>query len=155
MLREKKSNIVWWILGGFSRDLNKPIEDIASLDITLLIGKELADLTHSLPGHYSAEAFLHRVLQTSPICQEAKLVKFEQIIESEGSIWDTSGLVDENFNKVKEFCPIHSALLNFNDDKESWKRKFNTQWPADVTDEHPILTLSYQFYRERLLIRSV
>ena len=46
----EESDVLWWLTGGYTRDLSVPAADIPTPAACLVAGKELADLTRVLPG---------------------------------------------------------------------------------------------------------
>lgn len=58
---DEETNILWWIAGGSSRDLNKPWSALKDA-VPLVAGWELADLTDVALGPQDAAALLERVV---------------------------------------------------------------------------------------------
>lgn len=57
---DEETNILWWIAGGSSRDLNKPWSVLKDA-VSLVAGSELADITDVALGPQDAAALLERV----------------------------------------------------------------------------------------------
>lgn len=62
LLYREESDILWWLTGKFSRDLEIPFRDIAAKAICIVAGKELADMTCILPGPLGVPAILDAVI---------------------------------------------------------------------------------------------
>ena len=58
---DEETNILWWLAGGSSRDLNKPWSTLKDA-VPLVAGWELADLTDIALGPQDAAALLERVI---------------------------------------------------------------------------------------------
>lgn len=58
---DEETNILWWLAGGSSRDLNKPWSALKEA-VPLVAGWELADLTDIALGPQDAAALLERVI---------------------------------------------------------------------------------------------
>lgn len=58
---DEETDILWWLEGGCSRDLNKPWSTLKD-EVPLVAGWELADLTDVALGPRDAAAFLERVV---------------------------------------------------------------------------------------------
>lgn len=61
---DEETNILWWLAGGSSRDLNKPWSTLKDA-VPLVAGWELADLTDVALGPQDAAALLERVVSES------------------------------------------------------------------------------------------
>lgn len=61
-LQQEQLDVAWWVFGGISRDLDRPVRDIPVSGMPLVLGRELADQVRMLPGPLSAAAFLDRML---------------------------------------------------------------------------------------------
>jgi hypothetical protein len=58
----EESNIVWWVFGEHSRDIEVPFPELPSGFAAIVAAKELADLTLMLPGPKAAPAYLDKQL---------------------------------------------------------------------------------------------
>jgi len=59
---KEDSDILSWIIGSWSNELNQPIiKTTAQLNIALIIAKELADLVKVCPGPFAFEGFLQKM----------------------------------------------------------------------------------------------
>jgi hypothetical protein len=61
---DEEINILWWLEGGCSRDINKPWSALKD-EVPLTAGWELADLTDVALGPREVEAFLERVVAST------------------------------------------------------------------------------------------
>ena len=59
---KEDSDILSWITGSWSNELDKPIIETTALEIALVIAKELADLVRVSPGPFAFEGFLRKML---------------------------------------------------------------------------------------------
>ena len=157
----EENNILSWLLGQFSRDLERPFDTLSTAETSLLAGKELADLTKLQPGHYSAKAFLHRILKHSRNSSSNKKTanKIEEIsileaiqsvpqeirLEWSGSVKNASNL---------DIYPLHSILQKVETVSET-ENVFERLTGLDLTTKFAAHELAYQFYQERLLTRLV
>jgi GTPase-associated system helical domain len=157
-ITREETNFLWWVFGEFSRDLNKPLSEFNLPFGCLLIGKEASDLTEFLPGHYSAKAFLNKAINflktDNGVSNPAKMLSLAEVIESEQD-WDINTILNGNIEKVIEFCPIHLALKYKAESIEVWKSLFENKYGIKPTKEFKALDISFQFYQERLLIRTL
>ncbi len=75
------SDILSWITGSWSNELNKSIsKTTAPLNIALILGKELADLVKVCPGPFAFEGFLEKMLSNCK--SDTKSYSLVKIIDS-------------------------------------------------------------------------
>lgn len=61
-LKSEDSEVLWWMIGEWSYDLNKSFKEIDDKFIPILIGKEMADKVNVLPGPFAAKAVVNKIL---------------------------------------------------------------------------------------------
>jgi hypothetical protein len=101
--------MLWWLTGGWSRRLKRTFIDIGVPLAYVASGFDLADLSATIHGPYSAEALLARVL--SPLKKSKKQVSVSELGDSPSN--EDFGLlgVSENGKMYPEICPLSAALL--------------------------------------------
>lgn len=148
---QEETNILWWLVAEYSRDLKKGYRDITFPAACLVAPKELADLTRICPGPVSAPAVLDKVLS---VAQQGRVgqVAIKDAINATPRDWKAL-LVEETSSPIRDLCPLHIGI------QESLKTKGENAWlPAFKTLTQIVpntkcepLLLSVQFYQERLL----
>ncbi len=154
-LQQEESNILWWLFGGFSRDLNSRMSDLDLRAACLVAGKELADLVLEFPGPFSAVAFLDRVLRgVEPNLGES--ITIQEAVNLTDSKWRENLLNDRDISIVKDLCPIHLAIEKSLevDEGEDWLPSFRKSSGFEATDKITPLDLSMQIYQECLFVRA-
>lgn len=73
-LQAEETNILWWLFGEYSRDLEQRLADLPFPAACIIAGKELADLTETAPGPPAVIAFLDRALRRSDTAPETVMV---------------------------------------------------------------------------------
>lgn len=61
-LKSEDSEVLWWMIGEWSYDLNKSFKEINENFIPILIGKEMADKVNVLPGPFATKAVINKIL---------------------------------------------------------------------------------------------
>lgn len=152
---QEELDILWWIMGEHSRDLNRKMGDIALSSACLITGKELADVTRILPGPVGAPAFLDKMLgsgRTAPLLP----VTIKDAVSSSPRDWRTHFV--EGFDpRVEDFCSIHIAVqksLEANREND-WLSSFKVSSQVNPKKKCNALKLAMQVYYERLLSRAV
>src|SRR5579884_533452 len=79
----EESNVVWWVFGGFSRDVSTRFSELLPGFAAALAGKELADLTRIIPGHRAAPAYLDKQLEV----HRNKKLTLNEFIEQISQEW--------------------------------------------------------------------
>lgn len=144
-VQDEELQMLSWLTGGWSFDLDRAFSGIVSESQPLLFAKELADSTTLLPGPRSIKALLVRAG-----LKERKKLTIAQAINAMEENW-LSDLANENSSSVT--TPLHFAIRRQMETSggDAWIQN----WAAVVgcDGDRPIssVTLAVQFYRERLL----
>jgi len=85
-LHREESDVLWWIMGEYSRDHDKPICEIKIPELYILVGKELADLISIIPGPFSAQAYLNKMLKLSSV-DFSKPIKISDAVNKADKKW--------------------------------------------------------------------
>jgi hypothetical protein len=156
-LQQEETNILWWLLGEYSRDLNRKMADIGLPAACLVAGKELADLTIILPGPLSAEAFLDKTLRD--VEQDLRdLLTLKEAVNMSPINWRSNWLAALKCTElIQDLCPVLLAVIKSTETEgeDEWFPIFEKA--AKFTGEYVIspLNLSMQVYQENLLCRIV
>lgn len=145
-IQDEELEILWWIFGERSHDLDRTFSGVPSEARPLVFAKELADATQFLPGPSSAKAILSRAG-----LRETEKWQVPTTVNKCDPKWLAS-LVD-HVDPSPVLTPIHFAIrrkLETGDDV-SWVGGWGAASGIKPDYELPALTLSNLFYRERLL----
>ncbi len=146
--QDEELQMLWWLLGGRSEDLDHTFHALPTKIRPLILGKELADHTLIPPGPPSVRALLSR----AGLEGKAK-IKLVAAVGACPANWLKSLAVPEIASPVTQ--PIHFAIVR------QLETGPGTDWVpgwAAATDlskdiSFTPLTLAELFYRERLLTR--
>jgi hypothetical protein len=152
---KEDSNILSWLVGEWSNDLNIPLTDkIEQSQIAFILGKELADLVTQVPGPYAAKALLKKMLGLCKRKQkDFSLVEMVDLLDKEKKeqILNKYSLLNSGIN-----TPILLSITKALEANEPivWKHAFKTimNIDADEVKKEP-LTWAYQLYLECLLTK--
>jgi hypothetical protein len=119
--QQEETNILWWVFGGYSRDLEKPMTDFEVPAASLIAGKELADLITNIPGPFSARAFLDKILFPGQH-EEQKPVTIKDAVNKTPKKWRERLLQKINIDILKDFCPVLCAVKSSveTDGQDDW-----------------------------------
>lgn len=152
----EESNILWWLFGGYSRDLGKKMCDLNPETTCLIAGKELADLVKVLPGPFSVQAILDSMVGTgrSEISESFQL---KDIINISPNEWRANWLEGIDIDNLRTICPIHLAAQTslLTDSRDKWGSVFNKQIKKGTSLKKSPLEFALQVYREALLLKMV
>jgi hypothetical protein len=153
---KEELNILWWLYGESSRDLELPTANLSVDTFTLPAGKELADLTTLLPGILSADAMLRRALRGTGGALDAP-VGLHALVDAPGSDWcrATVEATDAPPTSLGTLAPLHLALRRSVSDGHGWLPAF--LGALGLADEPHLLPVAaaHQIYTERLLGRAL
>lgn len=145
-VQDEELQVVWWFLGGRSKDLDCDFAQIPSAAMPLVFGKELADETYILPGLRTIRALMARAglkgnlkLSLPEMINKAPLEWLKNLIED----WSPSPITQ----------PIHFAISRRLEvaDEKSWIDGWAGTSGVDARQEFNALELGQLFYHERLL----
>lgn len=154
-MQDEELQMLWWLIGGRSWDLDCPFQEVVTEARTLVMAKELADLTNIHPGPASIKGLLSRsyVEDTRTSIQKVVMATESGVTEWLNALLDDIG--DEDPSSVT--LPLHLAI------KRQIEAGRGDTWvsawtgaagiPADFTCSQ--LQLAEHFYRERLLIDAL
>lgn len=152
----EESNILWWVFGEYSRDLNKPIADLNLPFAALVSGKELADLTKIIPGPLSSEAFLKKMLS---FCEDGsrRTISIKDAVGGVTTEWRQRLLeTTSEMSQVEDFCAIHTAVEKSLDSGHvsKWRTSFEKSTRIKSGSGVEPVALAMQMCDERMLIRA-
>ncbi len=105
----ENSDILWWVFGEHSRDLNKRMSELSLPFAALVAGKELSDLVRVIPGPLAAPAFLDKMLRLA----EAELSKSTSIKDAVNAApreWRQQLIEGRSTRGIQGLCTIHLAI---------------------------------------------
>lgn len=153
---QEDSDILSWITGSWSNELEKPItKGILQKDVALLLAKELADFVQVIPGPYAFEAFLKKMLDNCK--KETKEYSLVTIVDSIDDAHKSSILSCYQMEGVKqENTPILFSIKCALDAKQPdvWKSMASNMLSISIeSTEHEALEWAKLLYFECLLVK--
>jgi hypothetical protein len=129
---DEETNILWWLAGGSSRDLNQPWSALKEA-IPLIAGWELADLTDVALGPQDAAALLERVVsETKTKSKEQPLHVYVNAVPEEWAKARAAKLAE----RAIDLTPLSLALSHRSkSNTSSWQQFFesNSRLKASTT----------------------
>lgn len=118
---DEETNILWWIAGGTSRELNKPWSALKDA-VPLVAGSELADLTDVALGPQDAAALLERVVpETKGKSKEQPLHVYVNAVPEDWAKARAAKLVE----RALDLTPLSLALSHrCKSNASSWQQFF-------------------------------
>ena len=152
-LREEV-DMLWWHVGGWSRQLDKPFADLDLGLAAVLAGIDLADMSRSATGPAAAPAILQRTFLAGRNAKGTKIAIREAVDAFPDNQFDRLALAN-SLETVPEICPILTAFAKAGDigAGPAWHASFTKASGLDAGSALAPLELAMQAYRERLLLR--
>lgn len=150
------SQILWWMVGEWSNDLNVPFKNFYPINASIIAGKELADIIVNMPGPYSAQAVLNKVLE---VCKKPKTNSQDElysIIEGLDKGWSKSVIELYPPDDTKDITPILTAISKSIqvDGSKEWIPVFKKATALDPENlQISSEKLAFQVYLECLTIK--
>lgn len=154
--RREESNILWWVFGEHSRDLDTRMAELQLPFAALVAGKELADLVKVIPGPIAASAFLDKMLRfVDPALSKSTSIK--DAVNAAPREWRGRLIEDAAARSIDDLCPVNLAIqksLEFEKPTE-WLTPFDRISDLKSKGAMAPLDLATQVYNERMLMRAV
>lgn len=155
-LFREDSDILWWMTGGFSRDLQQPLAGIEPMGVPAILGKELADLTYVRPGPFAAAAVLDRCLRQCGVPD--KSLSLSQIVNRTPLDWRR--LLLESIGDCRDvlrLCPVSCAISTSVEipGERKWQAPFEATTSIKPSCKLEPRDWAFQMYRECLFIRTM
>ncbi len=154
-LQREEINIHWWLFGEFSNDLNISISEIEIPAACLVVGKELADLIHILPGPLAAEAFISKMLKNTG--QDLpETITLKKAVNSSNKDWKANWMDRKEFKEYEDLCPVHFAVKKSLETTgtDDWTAAFENMSKLKVNVKLSPIKLALHVYYETLLINN-
>lgn len=148
MIQDEELQMLWWLIGGQSWELQMAFSDIPQDAKPLLLATELAGMTNYSPGPISIAALLSRAGVTG-----GEAIKISASINAADGAWLSKVIESGSYSPITQ--PLHFAI------QRQRETDGGTAWiPGWVAvaglESDPALSpiaLAVQFYRERLLAK--
>jgi len=152
---QEETNILWWVLGGYSRDLEEPMSALDLHAACTVAAKELADLTIFMPGPAAARAFLDRLLRRDSGDLPAATIK--DVVNASPRTWRESWA--ERYTSLSRdgLFPVIMAVLRSleTEGPDDWIAAYEKVSSIATTQAMPLLDIADQMYHELLLARTM
>ncbi len=157
-LQREESEILWWIFGGYSRDLERPFAELEMPARCLVAAKELADLVDVLPGPVSAAAMLDRSIRGPTTEAQLPKVTLIQAISAVPVNWLSSWCQgNERIQRHGDLCPTLLAAQRAMEapGTDVWITPVEKITGLSVRTEFIPVALAMQTYDEHRLLRAL
>lgn len=151
---QEETNVLWWVLGGCSRDLGVRFASISESGVALIAGKELADLTMFIPFAPSSRALLTAVLGHGR--DDGAVVTLSDALVSAPADWLESWIASVKLDSLADFCTLHRvASLSLVDRRKTTVNKGLAMAGASPKQTFGLEFVAYQVLVESLLIEAM
>lgn len=155
-LFSEETNILWWVIGESSHDLECGMDQFQVGAACVIAGKELGDLVLKVPGPTSAKALLHRMVAS--IDEELPdTIDIRSGICACPRHWRKDEFDEDIIDTVGALCPIHCAVKTSlkTDANDDWWPVYTKLTGAESSCAKKPLEVALQTYRERLMLKKV
>ncbi len=146
-VQDEELQMLWWLIGQRSVDLNCSFEDVPPEARALVLAKELADCTQFLPGPAGMMGLLSRAGLS-----DRRKIGVAQAINAADAVWLRQLVQDKEPSPVS--CPLHFGVKRQLETGvgEAWIAGWAAACSVAADLGFSALTLGNLFYRERLLL---
>jgi len=149
---DEETNILWWLEGGCSRDINKPwaaLKDGAAV----VAGSELADLTDVAFGLRDASALLERVLSEAK--GKGKDAPLHAYVNAVPDDW-ARGRATKTDERALDLTPLAQAIFQRGkSDALSWQQYFDSTSGMKSFTPLAAARVAWQAYVEAVLLHTL
>jgi hypothetical protein len=147
MSQDEELQMLWWLVGQQSWDLDCPFKSLPVASRPLVLGKELAQLTAFAPGPTAVRALLSRAGLA-----DGKRLTLIEAIEAGDQAWLATLVAERTPSPITQ--PIHFAIRARmeNARRDMWVPPWAAATGIEVKHALSPLALGLLFYRERLLL---
>nr|WP_255488348.1 GTPase-associated system all-helical protein GASH [Rhodanobacter sp. MP1X3] len=151
-IQDEELDMLWWLHGSSSFSMSIPFSEIPALSRPLVLAKELADMTATLPGPLGIQALLSRAGVAADVP-----VNVQESVQNLAIEWLRTALPEANSPNVSPVTtPIHEAMKRRAEvhGDDSWMGVWASV--CDVKSDERLCALSFAelAYYERLLIHG-
>lgn len=146
-LYREDSDILWWMTGRYSRDLNQPLKEIGLPGAAIVVGKEFADLIEKQPGPIAAKAVLNRCLEDLG-GNPSEAVTLTTAVNKAPSEWKSKWFAADGNRDLLSLCPLTAAIRHSVDINGSWGSASQSLTGVAANTKLNGTELAYQMYRE-------
>lgn len=142
----ENTEILWWLLAGYSNDEGKTYSELLDKQAALLVGKDLAEIVQCKPGPYLAKKLLCRALAENGRTKYS----FKEYIDicNDSTIEKMLGGKEDKVN-----TPILYALSKKMEvDEGNWIKAFEKKFGHSEL-EYSGVEIAYQVYLECLMLK--
>lgn len=149
---DEEVNVLWWVVGEFSRLAQEPWAKLDPGAIAVLAPKELCDLTVPRVGLPQARSLLSRVLGARTGTSQS----FEATINAMPLKLVDACVSHLNNSVALDLTPICAALLQrVKAGDQGWQEYFSRSTGIDVRAQYPAELIALYAYRENVLHRTL
>jgi hypothetical protein len=151
----EETNMLWWLFSETSRDLEQRLSELPVGAACLVTGKELADLTLTIPGPLAARAFLDRAVRSGRKKVLAS-ISIADVVNETPKTWRADHYAKSLPTDLDGILPINQAVrlsLQAPDDN-TWRPMFETATGISPAAKNAPSAFAYQVFLEHLAARS-
>ena len=153
-IQNEEIDILWWLVGAQSDDLDEPFAKLAKPAAALLAGKELAALVSHRPGPLGASSILKRMIMNGT--GKNQKIAIKNLIPKLPMDW-RKAVADRSSEHSNRVCPLIAAISASVDveDADSWATMFAKKFPHPTDTPIAPDVLSYQMYLEWMMVLEI
>lgn len=153
-IQKEETNILWWLTGAYSNDLEIPFKKFDRPVAAIVAGKELADHVIHRPGPLGAASILSRIILNG--AGAAKTASLSDSVVAIPVAWKKQ-VANQVDDLALNYCPMLAAISHSVevDNEKSWSTLFSKRFPHPIKKEVPVDLLALQMCREWMLALDI
>jgi hypothetical protein len=148
--------MLWWLIGGWSRSLNRSFVEVGTPLSAVSAGFDLADLSIKVHGPYAAEAMFSRLL-SAPKKPKKNTYSLAEIGDSATVDVCKQLSLSADASLYADICPLSNSLAKCAEIGKgtAWHQAFTRTSLIDVTLQLSPVEIALQAMRERLFLGNL
>jgi hypothetical protein len=154
--QREQSDILWWLFSEHTLDGSKAFNDLTIPESCFWGSRDLAALTHFLPGPFAAPAFLHKMLRLVKEKVPAN-VKLTESIDACDLEWKRQWVPGLPVQELPDLCPMLFGIAKSVEvgGTSAWTAAFENATGLAAQGKLAPVYLALQIYNELLLLRAL
>ena len=153
-LQKEEVDVLWWLVGAYSNDLERPYSELEKAITAVVAGKEFAELVLHRPGPIGATGILKRMLANGT--GGSQKISLQELVPNLPMEWRER--VSESVTEDSiQFCPLLAAISASVESKadDAWVSIFKNRFPRLLSTAILPEIFSFQMYREWMMVLEI
>ncbi len=154
--QREEINFLWWLQNSYSKQLQKPFNEVGTGVAPLLFPMELADLTEIVPASNAVFGLLLSALEAAGLRPTHDTTSISASVNAMSRSWREQVTVQYPSDFAGSLCPVLLAIKTslVTDGDQDWLPVYRKACDVPSDQALRVCDLAFQLYRERMFLRA-